>query len=250
MINLLRGLQALRHVPKLAPKVITINDVDVVLTFRRNAQCRRMVLRLTPDGSGVVMTLPPRASEASAMRFAESSKDWIAKTMDARAPVVSLSDGQSVLYRGELHAIKAIGGKRGVVAIESKDIVVPGDAAHVPRRLQDWLKVQAKRELIQASHFYAAAMDVKFQRLTLRDQHTRWGSCSSGGDLSYSWRLILAPPHVLDYVAAHEVAHLKEMNHGPRFWRLVLAHCKSAKESRNWLRLNGRELHRYQIKAL
>ncbi len=249
MINLLRGLQALRPVPKLAPKVITINGVDVALTFRRNAQCRRMVLRLTPDGSGVVMTLPPRASEASALRFAESSKDWISKTMEARAPVVSLSDGQSVLFQGTLHNIKATGGKRGVVSIDGENIVVPGDAAHVPRRLQDWLKAQAKRELTQASHLYAAAMGAKFRRLTLRDQQTRWGSCSSGGDLSYSWRLILAPPHVLDYVAAHEVAHLLEMNHGPRFWRLVLAHCKNAKESRNWLRLYGRELHRYQIRG-
>ncbi len=247
MINLLRGFQILRQAPKLEARSIDIDGVNIVLTIRRNARCRRMVIRLTSDGAGVILTLPPRAGEPSALRFVESSKDWIAKTMGARAPVVKFADGQTVLFQGGPHRIRATGGKRGIVSRAQDEIIVPGDAVHVPRRLQDWLKAQAKLELTQASHFYAAAMGVKFRKLTLRDQNTRWGSCSSGGDLSYSWRLILAPADVLDYVAAHEVAHLKEMNHGPRFWRLVLAHCRTAKESRNWLREHGRELHRYQI---
>jgi predicted metal-dependent hydrolase len=88
-------------------------------------------------------------------------------------------------------------------------------------------------------------MEVKFHRITVRDQSSRWGSCSSAGSLSYSWRLILAPPFVLDYVAAHEVAHLKHMNHGTRYWRLVLTHCRHAKEAQHWLRRRGGELHRY-----
>lgn len=247
MINLLRGLQILRQAPKLEARTITINGAEVILTFRRNARCRRMIIRLTSDGAGIVLTLPPRASEASALRFVESSRDWLAKTMGARAPLIKSVDGQILLFQGMPYRIKATGGSRGIIAITDQDIVVPGEAMHVPRRLKDWLKAQAKRELTQASHTYAAAMGVKFRKLTLRDQSTRWGSCSSGGDLSYSWRLILAPAHVLDYVAAHEVAHLKEMNHGPGFWRLVLAHCSTAKESRIWLRAHGRKLHRYQF---
>lgn len=247
MISLLRGLQILRQAPKLEARTVTIHGTEVILTLRRNVRCRRMILRLTSDGAGIVLTLPPRASEASAHRFVESSKDWIAKTMSARAPMVRFADSQMVLFQGTPYRVRATGGSRGTITIADQEIIVPGQATHVPRRLKDWMKVQAKRELTQLSHSYAAAMGVKFRKLTLRDQTTRWGSCSSGGDLSYSWRLILAPAHVLDYVAAHEVAHLKEMNHGPGFWRLVLAHCKTAKESRKWLREHGRQLHRYQI---
>jgi predicted metal-dependent hydrolase len=248
MINLLSSLRVLRQAPKPEPKVIEIDGKSVVLTFRRNARCRRMVLRLTPDGTGVAITLPPRAGVAEALRFVENSKHWIIKTMGARAPTVTFSDGQSLSFKGKPHTIRATGGKRGIVSCEDTDIKVPGEHVHVPRRLKDWLKAQAKRELTTASQSYAVAMGAKFNKLTLRDQSTRWGSCSASGDLSYSWRLILAPPEVLNYVAAHEVAHLKEMNHGPRFWRLVVTHCKGAKESRRWLREHGRELHRYGAK--
>lgn len=88
-------------------------------------------------------------------------------------------------------------------------------------------------------------MEVKFRRIGVRDQKSRWGSCSPDGHLSYSWRLIMAPPHVLDYVAAHEVAHLRHMNHGIRFWRLVLQHCDRVHEAKRWLRANAEDIHRY-----
>ena len=113
----------------------------------------------------------------------------------------------------------------------------------MPRRLTDWLKAQAAHELDMASHKYATAMAARFKRITVRDQKSRWGSCSSDGVLSYSWRLILAPSMVLDYVAAHEVAHLREMNHGSGFWRLVLKHCPVARDARHWLKLHGAQLH-------
>jgi hypothetical protein len=123
-------------------------------------------------------------------------------------------------------------------------IEVPGDPAHVKRRVLDFLKAEAREDLAQASAHYAARMGVDYRRISIRDQRSRWGSCSAGGDLSYSWRLILAPPYVLDYVAAHEVAHLRHLDHSPRFWRLVLSHCEDAAKARNWLRANGQEVHR------
>jgi predicted metal-dependent hydrolase len=245
MINLLSSLRVLRQAPKFEPRTIVIDGKSILVTFKRNSLCKRMVLRLTSNGAGVNVTVPQRTSLAEALRFVESSKPWIKRTMAARAPTIAFQHGQSVLFRGEPHQIEASGGRRGLVQCLDQKIIVPGDEAHVARRLLDWLKVEAKRELITASQIYATQMNVKFRRLTLRDQSTRWGSCSVSGDLSYSWRLILAPAFVLDYVAAHEVAHLKEMNHGPRFWRLVIMNCKQAKEARDWLRLHGRELHRY-----
>lgn len=247
MISLLGSLSALRQIKPLEPKVIEVDGKSLPLTFKRNARCKRMVLRVSPDGQGVVMTLPPRTSLAEALRFAETSKPWIARTMAKRPVAVAFAGDNQILFQGQLCTIKATGGRRGLVTYSPENLVisVAGEAAHVPRRLHDWLKAQAKFKLQESSQFYASAMQAKFTKLTIRDQKSRWGSCSAVGELSYSWRLILAPPDILDYVAAHEVAHLQEMNHGPRFWRLVLSHCKSAKQARNWLRSYGRELHRY-----
>ena len=247
MISLLGTIRKLREAPKLDPVILDLEGREVKLSFRRNAKCKRMVLRLTADGAGAVITLSPRASKAEALRFAETSKPWLLKTLEKRVPPVAFAHDHKVLFQGQLHTIIATGGRRGLVTyeLEHLTITVPGDAAHVARRLSDWLKAQAKEKLAQASQDYATAMQAKFRKLTIRDQKSRWGSCSATGDLSYSWRLILAPPEVLDYVAAHEVAHLKEMNHGPKFWRLVVTHCKAANQARRWLREHGRELHRY-----
>jgi predicted metal-dependent hydrolase len=137
------------------------------------------------------------------------------------------------------------GKTRGLVQFdpEAKTLTVPGDDTHWQRRLIDWLKQQAQDDLRKASIIYAEKMGARFTRITVRDQKSRWGSCTSDGALSYSWRLILAPHFVLDYVAAHEVAHLKEMNHGPRFWRLVLTHCTHTRSAKQWLKTHGHTLH-------
>jgi len=126
---------------------------------------------------------------------------------------------------------------------ETRVIHVPGAPHHMRRRLVDWLKAEAAHDLDVASTKYAIAMSARFRKLNVRDQKSRWGSCSSDGVLSYSWRLILAPSFVLDYVAAHEVAHLREMNHSMRFWRLVLTHCPDSRNAKVWLKLYGNRLH-------
>jgi predicted metal-dependent hydrolase len=159
---------------------------------------------------------------------------------------VKLGAGVTMPLRGEPHEVKALAGRRGSVLAISRAIWVPGGPDHCGRRLRDWLIAEARRDLAAASEKYAALMGVKIRRVSIRDQKGRWGSCSSSGDLSYSWRLVLAPPHVLDYVAAHEVAHLRQMNHSPRFWRLVLTHCAHAARAKRWLKANGAELHRFR----
>jgi hypothetical protein len=144
------------------------------------------------------------------------------------------------------HEIRHIPARRGTVTADplAQLIHVPGGLPHLARRLTDWLKLAARQELTAASQRYAAAMGVDFRRITIRDQKSRWGSCSAAGELSFSWRLILTPSHVLDYVAAHEVAHLKHMDHGPQFWRLVLKHCPDASPAKKWLKAHGQDVHR------
>ena len=120
-----------------------------------------------------------------------------------------------------------------------------GRAEHLPRRVRDYLKAEAKQELSVRSHDKAAAIGQRVTRVTLRDTKSRWGSCSHQGALSYSWRLILAPESVLDYVAAHEVAHLVHMDHSPSFWRLVADLHPDPDSARAWLKRDGSALWRY-----
>jgi predicted metal-dependent hydrolase len=157
-----------------------------------------------------------------------------------------------VPLRGEPHRIEHRAGARGTAWIElgddgSRALCVAGEAPHVARRVRDYLKREAKRELEAASRRYAAQLDVKVKRVSVRDQASRWGSCSTTGVLSYSWRLILAPPFVLDYLAAHEVAHLIEMNHSRAFWRIVGRICPHAGRAKAWLDAHGADLHRYGV---
>ena len=246
MISLLRRLGSVTSfAPVPDPQIITIGSRDIVLRFKRNAMAKRMVLRLSLKGDHLVMTLPRKTGLAEALRFVKSSSAWIEKSFAKLPDLKAVGSGNGLLYKGVMHQLHFSGGRRGVVSVADHLITVPGDEAHAERRLRDWLKGQAKQELTHASRHYAQAMQTKFTTITIRDQKSRWGSCAASGALSYSWRLILAPPEVLDYVAAHEVAHLREMNHGPRFWRLVLTHCANSKSAKQWLKAHGRELHRY-----
>jgi predicted metal-dependent hydrolase len=223
----------------LEPAAITVNGRSLKVNFRVNAQAKRLILRLSKNGSEVIVTLPKRASLKSAMAFARKSEDWIASQLAKRPPVRT----DTIPLRGHPHRIAMTRERRALIRIEDETIHVPGDEAHAARRLRDWLKQMARDDLTEASLHYAKAMETTVSGISIRDQASRWGSCSAAGKLSYSWRLILAPPFVLDYVAAHEVAHRLHMNHGPKFWRLVLSHCPHVRDAKTWLKHNGRTLH-------
>ena len=230
------------------PEFVFIDNRQVPVSFRSNVRAKRMVLRLSRDSSGIIVTLPKRVSRVQALAFVEKSIPWISKQLERRPPSTVLAHGSVVPLRGIPHEVQATNERRGLISVDpnANIIRVPGDAVHLGRRLEDWLKKLARVELSEASTKYAAAMGVDYKRISIRDQKSRWGSCSAAGDLSYSWRLILAPSHILDYVAAHEVAHRQEMNHGPKFWRLVLKHCPHASEAKQWFKAHSAELHRFK----
>jgi predicted metal-dependent hydrolase len=244
---LLEDLGLVKRPKIVEPALIAVEGRSIEVSFRRNARARRLVLRLSRDRSGIIVTLPPRVSRSEALDFARKSSRWIGDRLKSEPAARPLRAGGAVVIRGESRQILHSGSRRGPVALTKAAVIVSGDEAHLSRRLLDWLKAQAKRDLITASEFYAGAMGVKFHHLSVRDQKSRWGSCSSDGTLCYSWRLILAPPFVLDYVAAHEVAHLKHMNHSRNFWRLVLTHCPHAGRAKSWLKAQGAELHAYAM---
>ncbi len=225
--------------------------VPVVVSVRPGA--RRISLRL-PGGPPLVKVTVPRGVPARrGLDFARSRAAWIARRLAERPPPRPFAHGVRIPFRGREHAILHLPGRRGGVWAEGEGaaarICVTGAEEHLPRRLTDWLKTQARKDLLRACFHYSKVMELSFSRVSVRDQKSRWGSCSARGTLSFSWRLVLAPPFVADYLAAHEVAHLAEMNHSPRFWALVRAHCPHVDAAEDWLKRNGPGLHMWGVKG-
>jgi len=218
--------------------------------LRRHRRARRYTLRIAAATREVILTMPPRGSVKEARAFAQKHGAWIAARLGRLPEAVRFADGIVVPLRGQPHRIAHRANMRGTVWIETagggeRIICVAGEAPHVDRRVGDFLRREARRALEAASRRFAAELGVSVRRVSVRDQTSRWGSCSTTGVLSYSWRLILAPDFVLDYLAAHEVAHLVEMNHSPRFWRLVRGLYPDHERAKVWLDVHGGDLHRY-----
>jgi predicted metal-dependent hydrolase len=235
-----------------APSAITVDFGGEVfpVRLRRHRQARRYTLRIQSVTREVVLTMPLRGSVRQASAFAQKHGAWIATRLERLPDAAPFTHRAMLPLRGVEHRIVHRPGARGTVWIESGDggerlLCVAGAEPHIPRRVRDFLKREAKADLEQASRLAAAALGVTIKRVSVRDQSSRWGSCSTTGLLSYSWRLILAPPFVLDYLAAHEVAHLVEMNHSRAFWRQVERICSHTSRAKAWLEAHGTELHRY-----
>ncbi|CCD86455.1 conserved protein of unknown function [Bradyrhizobium sp. ORS 285] len=196
--------------------------------------------------------MPPRGTIIEAKDFAQRHGAWIAARLGRLPKAAPFLPGTLVPLRGVPHKIVHRAGERGTVWTETRDsgekiLCVAGGIEHTERRVLDFLKREARRDLQKASDAYAEQLGVKVKRLSIRDQSSRWGSCTSAGSLSFSWRLILAPPFVLDYLAAHEVAHLIEMNHSARFWKVCGKICGSVERAKKWLDTCGNDLHRYGV---
>lgn len=217
----------------------------VEITLRHSARARRFSLRVSRLDGRVTLSVPKGARVAEAMAFARQQEGWIRQAlaaMPARSPV---SHGTRLPVEGRHLTLVPAPGR--LVRIEGDSLLVPGDADRAGVRAMAFLKVLARTRLTAASDRYAAALGQRYARLSLRDTRSRWGSCTIDGGLMYSWRLAMAPAEVLDYVAAHEVAHLVEMNHAPAFWSLVAQLMPDYAPRRAWLRRHGQDLHGFHF---
>ncbi len=215
----------------------------VPLTLRKSARARRISLRISQLDGRVTLTYPQGIAETEVLNFAQQKEGWIRQHLQDRPTSAVVQFGQVIPVEGIARRIVPEDGRR--VVLRPDEIGVPEGAE--ARRLARFLKELARDRLTGACDDYAAMLGRPYATLTLRDTRSRWGSCSSAGGLMFSWRLILAPPEVLHYVAAHEVAHLAEMNHSPAFWSQVERIFGPYKDPRRWLRDNGAELHRYRF---
>jgi predicted metal-dependent hydrolase len=238
--------------PFLAPKpadparrTLAVAGIDAPVEVRVSARARRLTLRVDPADGLVRVVVPRGLRQADVAAFVARHGDWLRARLAALPPPLPFADGATVPYLGVDHVIRHAPAETRTLSRGEGVILVGGAPEHLPRRVADWLKREAKRELTARAHAHAARLDARVASVTIRDTRSRWGSCSAGGRLNFSWRLILAPETVLDYVAAHEVAHLKEMNHGPRFWALVDRLHPDVDRCRAWLKRHGSALHRY-----
>lgn len=220
-------------------------SAEMPIVVRRSARARRITLRILDSRGVVELVLPRRASLKAGLKFADEKRDWIRRGLDGLPPRIPFEDGMILPVLGEALVIRRSASAKGRVRAEDGALIVPARADDVSQRVRRWLVRSARAAIEERAREMATRLERPIARISMRDPATRWGSCTSAASLSFSWRLILAPLPVLDYVVAHEVAHLKALNHGPAFWQTVAQLVGEHKAARGWLSRNGARLRRY-----
>jgi len=224
--------------------VIEVDGVSIALAVRHHPRARRYGLRVDAAAGRVVLVVPPRGSQAGALRFARRHGAWARRRLAQVPPRTAFAPGTTLEVMGARVEIVHDPAHRGGAALEEDRMRVGGRPEFVARRVRDRLKAEARRELLARATACAATLGRRVRAVAVGDPRSRWGSCASDGALRFSWRLVLAPPEILDYVVAHEVAHLVEANHGARFWRLVDGLTPHRERAQLWLRRHGAALLR------
>lgn len=234
----------MRPAPK-PPGPLTVAGIPAALELREHARARRMTMRVDPARGLIRVVVPVGVPVPEVQRFVARHGDWVRSRLEALPPELPFADGAAVPVLGIEHTVRHLPTLSGGTRREDGALLVGGAAEHVARRVRDHLVGEARRLLGERARAKAALIGARVAAVTVRDTRSRWGSCSASGRLSFCWRLILAPEPVLDYVVAHEVAHLSEMNHSDRFWALCRTLTADVTGSRAWLKANGARLLRY-----
>ncbi|MGB1033786.1 MAG: M48 family metallopeptidase [Primorskyibacter sp.] len=226
-------------------EILLPGSPPVVVVLRRSARARRMSLRISRLDGRVTLTIPDATPLSQAQAFAQDKAAWLRRHLAQQQGPVRAGWGAVIPLEGVPH--KLVPAPSGQIHQALGVIEVPGPLERVPARLRGWIKERARARLTTACDHYADRLGRGYTRITLRDTRSRWGSCTAQGGLMFSWRLMLAPPQVLDYVAAHEIAHLAHMDHSPRYWACVGRIYGDPTPDRAWLRTHGPALHRYRF---
>jgi hypothetical protein len=227
--------------------VIDLGDRTAPLVARVNRRARRLIVKVDSLSGRVIVTAPSKRALPEAIAFARTRARWIVRQLDESAVATPFRDGAIIPLRGAPVTIVNEGGPRAGVRLDGDRLVAGGAAPHLNRRVTDWLKSEARNTLTERADHYAALLSRKRGPIAIRDTRSRWGSCARDGALSFSWRLILAPPAILDYVAAHECAHLVHLDHSPAYWRVLRGLGIDARAARDWFSAHGPALYAYGV---
>ena len=218
---------------------------SVEVGIRRSSRARRILLHVGAYDGKVELVLPRGTSARDGLGFARTQTQWLTDQMSRIGVGAPFSDGACFPLLGRTVNIRLVEGRSAIPSLDGTTLLVTGRADTLPGRVHRWIRSRALEEIGPRANAMGTEIGRTPSRVSVRDTRSRWGSCSRAGNLSFSWRLVMAPEHVLDYVVAHEVAHLRHLDHSDRFWTLVAAICPTHKTARSWLRRNGADLHRY-----
>jgi predicted metal-dependent hydrolase len=218
---------------------------EVPLKMRHSQRARRILLHVGVYDGTVELVLPPGASPREGLGFARTQTGWVARQLARIGESVPFADGTVFPLLDSTVTIRRLDTRSALPVLQDGELLVGGRDDTLPARVGRWLRARALEEIKPRAHEMGAEIGRPPIRISVRDTRSRWGSCSRAGNLNFSWRLVMAPEQVLNYVVAHEVAHLRELNHGDRFWALVATLCPDVAQARGWLRAHGADLHRY-----
>jgi predicted metal-dependent hydrolase len=236
--------------PKTSTRNHTVGNLTVPLRIVENARANRMTLRIEAGGRGLKITIPHGLKPSDVQKFLTRHQTWLEEKLAKYCDTPTLTAGMSIAIRGVPHIIHHDPSKRGSVQQSGSDngaiLTVYGDVTAIGKRVSDFLKKQAKRDIEPLALELALKCTKKIKTIRFKDTKSRWGSCSSSGNLSFSWRIMMAPPFVISYLVAHEVAHLTQMNHGSHFWALCQKLCDDLgcdmNNAKTWLKTHGMSL--------
>ena len=227
------------------PPTVHVHGRAIPLTVKVSPRSKRLTMRVDAKSDSIVVVHPPGVRLREILAFAREKEGWLAARLAALPDRIPFAVGATIPLLGIPNEITHVPTARRGVWAEDGRLMVSGAPEHLARRVRDYLIKRAKAEISPRAMDYAAKVDRRVTRISLRDPRSRWGSCTSDGAISFSWRLILAPEAVLDYVVAHEVAHMVELNHSHHFWAVVRTIAGDTRDARAWLKENGTRLHRY-----
>ena len=230
---------------KIINEIIKLGTPEISILVNYSKHAKNYSIHISNIKNMAKLTIPINGSYHQAITFAKSRETWIRDKLANHLPEISPEFGSDLLYRGQKLKIKK--SKDRQIYKDENGLYVPCESNQLQGKLKGFLKSKARDHLDFASKDYANLIGKKYFKLTLRDTRSRWGSCTSNGHLMYSWRLIMAPPKVLNYVAAHEVSHLLHLNHSNQFWETVSYLMPDFKQHKDWLKKNGQSLHRFKL---
>lgn len=223
--------------------VIIAEFGEVPLAIKISKRAKRISIRISPAKNSIIMSMPKRASIAVGMEFIRSKEGWIKQNL-IKEQFVKLIDGAKIPVLGKEYTIKNLSG-RGLSKIAGEEIIIYGSPEFTPRRSREFLKKVLYEECVSKSQIMAEKINRKVKSVLITAAKSRWGSCTSKGVLSFNWSLLFAPSEILDYIIAHETAHLVEMNHSVKFWKIVRELYPNIEYAKKWLKTEGHILHNY-----
>lgn len=225
-------------------------DIQEALGFEikviKSPRAKRLTLRIDSKERLPVLTIPERCSTKKAVAFAKEHQDWIERSLARLPQTKKFENGEQISLFGKIVTIRHNSKLRKGTFLEDNVLNVSGEAEFLHRRVKDYIKEQAKNEFYKRSKLLAEKLGCSLHDVTIKDTKSRWGSCSSMHNINYSWRIALAPENVINYLMAHEVAHLKHQDHSRAFWRCVRELYPEAETGKVWLRLHSKELYLYE----